>query len=98
MQTIWRQLSEELSKNIANAGPSVVAVDGRGGHTSSGILWRPGYVLTANHALRQTVGIPIKADGGASARAEIIGRAPGVDAALLKLDREIAGSPAQFGE
>lgn len=98
MESTWQQLSKELSEKIASAGRSVVAVDGRGGHTSSGILWREGLVLTAAHTLRQTSGIGIILEQGATARAEIAGRASGVDLALLRIDGATNLTPAEFGD
>ncbi len=96
MQTIWQQLSKEISELVAHAGRSVVAVDGRAGHTSSGILWRPDFVITAAHTLRQDANIAVILQPGKSVRARIAGRAPGADVAVLKLDQEIDGTPADF--
>ena len=52
MATAWQQLSKEISEVVEGAGKSVVAVDGRSGHTSSGIVWRRDLILTAAHAIR----------------------------------------------
>ena len=41
MQSTWQQLSKEISESVTRAGRAVVAVDGRSGHTSSGILFQP---------------------------------------------------------
>src|SRR5436853_357432 len=95
MQSIWEQLSKEISERIAQAGRSIVAVDGRGGHTSAGIVWRPDLVLTAGHSIRQEGNIGIVWESGKLVRARVAGRASGV--ALLKLDQEIETRPAEFG-
>jgi S1-C subfamily serine protease len=96
MQSIWQQLSKEISEGVAKAGESIVTVDGRSGHTSSGILWRPDYILTAAHTVRgdSEIGI-ITASGKSTAR--LSGRAHASDVALLKLDKPVDKTPAVFG-
>lgn len=97
MQSTWQQLSKEISGAVAQAGRAVVAVDGRSGHTSSGILWRPHLVLTAAHAIRRDANISILTGSGDSVRATVAGRAPATDIAVLKLDQEIKTECADFG-
>ena len=46
MTGMWQQLSKEISEVVDQAGKSIVAVDGRAGHTSSGIVWRRNSILT----------------------------------------------------
>jgi hypothetical protein len=51
-------LSSQLSSIVAQAAESVVTVHARPRITSSGVIWRPGLVLTAEHALsRKTASI-----------------------------------------
>jgi len=98
MTQLWQQLSKEISKAVEEAGKSVVAVDGRSGHTSSGIVWRRDSIITAAHAIRQDTNIRIVFAPGRSVVARLAGRDRGTDLALLKLDEEIEMAPAQFGE
>jgi S1-C subfamily serine protease len=98
MQSTWQQLSKEISESVTHAGRSVVAIDGRSGHTSSGILWRPDVVLTAAHAIRQNSDIHIIPRPGNSVRARLAGRATGADIAVLRADQEISPSVAEFGD
>jgi len=98
MTQLWQQLSKEISKAVEEAGKSVVAVDGRSGHTSSGIVWRRDSIITAAHAIRQDTNIGIVFAPGRSVVARLAGRDRGTDLALLKLDEEIEMAPAQFGE
>jgi serine protease Do len=97
MTTTWQKLSEEISGVIEQAGKSIVAVDGRSGHTSSGIVWRRDAILTAAHAIRHDANIGVIFASGRSALAKLAGRDRGTDIALLKLDKEIEMQPAQFG-
>jgi len=97
MQSTWQQLSKEISESIAHAGRAVVAVDGRFGHTSSGILWRPDLVLTAGHTVRHNAEIRIISRPGHSVRATLAGRATGADIVLLRAEKEISQECAEFG-
>jgi S1-C subfamily serine protease len=98
MTTMWQQFSKDISDVVKTAANSIVAVDGRSGHTSSGIVWRRDTIITAAHAVRHenNIGI-IAAPGGKPLTARLLGRDRGTDIAVLKLDREIEAQPAQFG-
>jgi len=98
MQSTWQQLSKEISESVARAGRAVVAVDGGTGHTSSGILWRSNLVLTAAHTIRQNADIHIIPRPGYSVSAQLAGRGPGADVALLRTNQEIGGDYAEFGD
>src|SRR5262245_18650280 len=96
MGSTWHQVSKEISEEVAHAGRAVVAVDGRAGHTSSGIVWQPNLVLTAAHTIRQETDIRIIIKPGHSIRAKLIGRATGADLALLRVDQEFGQPVAEF--
>src|SRR5262245_47079865 len=97
MAATWQELSKEISRAIADAGKSIVAVDGRSGHTSSGIVWRADSILTAAHTIRHERDIRVIVGPGRSVQAQLAGRDRGTDIALLKLDQEIPAPPAQLG-
>jgi len=96
MANIWHDLSKEISQAVELAGKSIVAVDGRSGHTSSGIVWRSDSVLTAAHSIRHDAGIRVVLGPERFVQARLAGRDRGSDIALLKLDQEIDALPAQF--
>ena len=98
MQSTWQQLSKEIANSVASAGRSVVAIDGRSGHTSSGILWRPDLVLAAAHTIRPNADIHIIPRAGNSVRARLAGRVTGADVALLRADQAISQDSAEFGD
>jgi S1-C subfamily serine protease len=68
-----------------------VAVHGRPRLPSTGIHWRPGVVVTAQHALERDDEIPLTLPDGRTAPATVAGRDPGTDLAVLKVE---AGSTA----
>jgi len=97
MVNTWQQFSKEISEAVGHTGKSVVAVDGRSGHTSSGIVWRPDSVLTAAHAIRQEANIGVILEPGRTIQARLAGRDRSTDIALLKLDRQVEAQPVRFG-
>jgi len=97
MADSWLELSKEISKAVEEAGKSVVAVDGRSGHTSSGIVWRADSILTAAHAIRHDTNIRVIVGPGRSITAKLSGKDRGSDLAVLKLDENVDLEPAKLG-
>lgn len=83
--SIWSKLSQEIEEAAARAGNSVVAVQSEHRHASSGVVWRPDIVVTADHTLRRNSEVAVILDGGALLTASIAGRDPTTDLAVLKL-------------
>lgn len=79
-------LSDSLAAAVATAARSVVAVHARRRIPSSGVVWRPGIIVTAHHTLRRDQDITVTLPDGRSARATLAGRDPGTDLAVLRLD------------
>jgi len=79
-------LSDDLSDAVATAARSVVTVHGGRRVGASGVVWRPGIVVTADHALEQDDEIGVSLPDGAHARAKLAGRDPSTDLAILKID------------
>ena len=79
-------LSTELAATAERAGRSVVAVNARWRNSSSGVIWRKGVIVTADHTIRREEEIRITLPDGHTAVAELAGRDPGTDLAVLKVD------------
>src|SRR5947209_14012634 len=84
MENALVALSNEIASTVEQAGRAVVAVHGRPRVSSSGVIWRPGIVLTADHTLRREDGIRVTLPDGRTVPAEIAGRDAGTDLAVLK--------------
>jgi S1-C subfamily serine protease len=78
-------LSDDLSGAVASASRSVVAVHGGRRFGASGVHWRPGIVVTADHALEHDEDIAVTMPDGSRAPAELTGRDPSTDLAVLKI-------------
>lgn len=94
MQNSLTNLSDELAGVVEHAGASVVAVYGGGRMPSSGVHWSPGLIVTAEHSLRRDEEIRVGLADGRTIAAELAGRDPGTDLAVLKID---AGALATLG-
>jgi len=92
MQSTLASLSSELAKLVEEFQPYVVAVHARGHYPSSGVHWRPGIIVTADHTVRRDEDIQVTLPDGKRADAVLAGRDPGTDLAALKVDG--LGSPA----
>jgi S1-C subfamily serine protease len=81
-------LSNDLAEAVARAGQTVVAVYGRPRMPSSGVHWRPGVVVTAEHTLKRDEDLSVGLPDGRTVPAVLAGRDPSTDLAVLKLQGE----------
>ncbi len=86
-------LSDELAGATEKAGRSVVAVHARRRIPASGVCWREGVVVAAHHTLEREEGITITRPDGTTTAAELAGRDPAPDLAVLRLE----GAAAEAG-
>ncbi len=80
-------LSNELAAVVEQTGKSVVAVHARPRFPSSGVYWRPGIIVTAEHTIRREEEITVTLPDGSSAAATLAGSDSGTDLAVLKVER-----------
>ncbi len=78
--------SSAVAELVRAAAPSVVSVKSQHAQ-SSGFVWRAGLVVAAENALADDGAIEIVAHDGGSAPAELVGRDPSSDVALLRVPR-----------
>jgi S1-C subfamily serine protease len=84
-------LSNQLAAVVERGGQSVVAVHARSRWPSSGVVWRPGVVVTAQHTLRREEEITVTLPDGKTAAATLAGSDAGTDIAVLRVE---AATPA----
>jgi len=78
------QLSDQLAAIVAAAAQSVVAVHGRGRRPSSGIIWQPGIVVTAEETVERDADLGLTLPDGNRVEATLAGRDPSTDIAVLR--------------
>jgi S1-C subfamily serine protease len=81
--------STNLADLVERASQSAVAIEARHRMGSSGFLWKPGFIVTADHAIRREEDIPVILPGGNRVSAAIAGRDPDTDIAVLRTDGSI---------
>jgi len=86
MQSSLVSLSNELARLVDEFQPHVVAVHGRAHYPSSGVHWRPGIIVTADHTLSQDEDIQVTLPSGQRVDAALAGRDSGTDVAVLKAE------------
>jgi S1-C subfamily serine protease len=84
MQTLL-SLSNDLAAAVERAARSVVAVHARPRLPSTGVHWRPGIVVTAEHTVRVDEEIRVAWPDGRTAPARLVARDPGTDLAVLRI-------------
>ena len=83
--SVLQQFSDALIDVTARAARSVVAVHSPYSH-ASGFIWRPGLIVTADEALAEEGDIAVVLPNGETTAATLVGRDPGTDIALLKIE------------
>lgn len=90
-------LSNALAQATDRAATSTVAVHTEARGSSSGVVWRTGIIVTAEHALRGDDDIQVTLPNGRVVAAVLAGRDPSTDLAVLKC-ADAASAVGQFGE
>jgi len=80
-----QDLSNALSDHVAHAAQRVVSIQSNHSR-SSGFLWRPDLIVTADEALAEDGGISVTLPGAKIAPAAVVGRDLTTDSALLRID------------
>src|SRR5262245_15084544 len=80
------RLSNELAALVAAAAQSVVTVHGGGRRPSSGIIWQPGIIVTAEERIVHDADLALTLPSGDRVRATLVGRDPSTDIAVLRYE------------
>jgi S1-C subfamily serine protease len=76
-------LSDQLAAAVQKAGQAVFAVHGRPRVPSTGVHWRSGLIVTANHTVQTDDDLTVTSPNGQSAPATVVGRDSALDVAVL---------------
>jgi S1-C subfamily serine protease len=83
--TALPSLSNELAAAVERVAGSVVAVNARPRLPSTGVHWRPGIIVTADHTVRSAEDLTVVDREGRTMAATLVGRDPGTDLAVLRI-------------
>lgn len=99
MASVLEQLSDDMAALVKQTDANIVRVEARRRLPASGIVWSAdGLIITADHVIdqrREGKTITIGLADGKSATAEVVGRDPSTDIALLRTDTPL--TPPQWG-
>ncbi|HWO30789.1 MAG TPA: S1C family serine protease, partial [Candidatus Acidoferrum sp.] len=95
--SILETISNEFAAVAEKVGSSVVAVHARRWMPTSGIEWKKGVVVTVHHGVQRDEDIKVLLDGGRAVSANLAGRDPSTDIAVLRIDEVTSGAP-QLGD
>lgn len=84
--SVLQSLSDDLTGAVERVGASVVAIHARRRIPSSGVVWKPGVIVTASHTLQREDDINVTLPDGEKVPAQLSGRDPGSDLAVLRID------------
>src|SRR3982074_1266863 len=84
-------LSRQLADAVERVSSRVVAVDARPRVRTSGVIWRPGVIVSTNHTVRRDDEITVSFGDGRQVKASLAGRDPGTDLAVLRVESDAKG-------
>lgn len=91
-------LSSELAGVVAQVGPSVIRVDDGSRLTATGIVWSAdGVILTTSHGVERDEELVVELDNGTRLAAQIVGRDPEADLAVLRVTAQELPAIARAG-
>ncbi len=86
-------LSDALSQTVETLSHSLVSVHARRSYPLSGAVWPDGVIITTSRAVEREDDLYVGLPNGETLEAELIGRAPNVDLAALKLTSDVLKTP-----
>jgi S1-C subfamily serine protease len=86
-------LSNELAELVGKVDPHIVSIRARRHYPSSGVIWNSEVVVTASHTIERDEEISVSLADGTTAEATLVGRDPGADLAVLKVQTNSALEP-----
>jgi S1-C subfamily serine protease len=97
-------LSNAMADSVEKAGAGTVMLNARRRFPASGILYDSDLILTASHVVEREDEIPVVLADGSEHTANLLGRDPGSDLAVLRLSSAVdpqadfAGQEARIGQ
>jgi S1-C subfamily serine protease len=82
---VWSGLSKSIAETVEAVQDSIVTVHGGGRTTSSGVVWRPGVVVTVRQGVRRSDSLQV-AHRGEPVPATLAGADAGTDLAVLRIE------------
>ena len=95
MSSVLQEMSNAFAQTVEKVGNAIVRVEARRRLPASGIVWsEDGLIVSANHVVRKDEKIGIGLADGQVVSAELVGRDPSTDLAVLRTDAKGLAVPA----
>ncbi len=91
--TLFQTLSNDIASVVSAVSPHIVRVEARRRVSATGVVLGNGLIATAHHVISKEKGITIGLEGGETIKADLVGRDPSTDLALLKTEATLAKFP-----
>ena len=99
MENALKAISRDVADVIERVSPSIVAIDARPRVRTSGIIWRPGVIVSTNHTIRRDEEITVTLNDKRQVKATLAGRDARTDLAVLRVEEsEGVTAAAQFAD
>src|ERR1700749_1617806 len=82
---VWSALSRQVAETVEAVQDSIVTVHGGHRSSASGVVWRPGVIVTVRQGLRRSDSLQVALRGEA-VPAKLAGADAGTDLAVLRVD------------
>src|SRR6185436_19586546 len=86
LMTTAMDLSNAMAGAVERAAASIVAVHGRPRLPSTGVHWRAGLIVTANHTVEAEREVALTDADERTLSAQVVGRDPSLDIAVLRAE------------
>ena len=93
MSEILKNLSDAMAEAVESLSPSIVRVEARRRLPATGVVWSENTIVTAHHVVEKEEGITIGLHDGTEVKADLVGRDPHNDLAVLKTDSTLSPAP-----
>src|SRR6266481_9501895 len=82
--------SQSLAKAVGRVSSAIVAIEARPRVATSGVVWRDGVIVSTNHTVQRGEEITIQLADGRRLSANLVGRDPSTDLAVLRVEADQA--------
>jgi S1-C subfamily serine protease len=90
MSTTLEQLSNDLAAAVDRAAQAVVSIHARRRIPSTGVIWRQGIVVSADHTVRKDDDITTTLSDGTEVLGRVVGRDATTDLCILRIESDRA--------
>lgn len=90
MPSTLELLSDDLASSVDRATQAVVAIHARRRIPSTGVIWRSGLIVAANHTVQKDDAIDVRLGDGSVVQGSVTGRDPSTDVCLLRIESDRA--------